>query len=394
MLKTIMLLQENIAAAPAVSITTLAVPLTAYWPVMIFFLVAIVFPVLPIVLGRFLRPSSTVKKRCGRMSVASIRDRSSRPLYSALLHRRDALSDLRCRDHLPVALGDYFHGRRLLVHEVCAVGDVCFHWHPCSRLLLRLAQRRPGVGLSTNCRLPIAVLAKFEFGSFRVKSCAVRDKSAIRQSAIGNYSMAEHEEGFVLTTVDSIMNSVRRTVGAKAMDMTAPVVNWARKSALWPMTFGLACCAIEMIATGAGRFDIDRFGAGVFRPSPRQSDLIIIAGTVTLKMGPVVRRVYEQMPEPKWAIAMGACASTGGPFDSYSTMQGVDRCIPVDVYIPGCPPRPEALLYGLMRLQDIIMREAPSAYIFESDGAVHRQRSLEGDEELQQTSSGNAVAAR
>jgi NADH-quinone oxidoreductase subunit B len=134
--------------------------------------------------------------------------------------------------------------------------------------------------------------------------------------------MAEHEEGFVLTTVDSIMNSIRRGVAAKGMDLAAPVVNWARKSALWPMTFGLACCAIEMIATGAGRFDIDRFGAGVFRPSPRQSDLIIIAGTVTLKMGPVVRRVYDQMPEPKWAIAMGACASTGGPFDSYSTMQG------------------------------------------------------------------------
>jgi NADH-quinone oxidoreductase subunit B len=158
-------------------------------------------------------------------------------------------------------------------------------------------------------------------------------------------------------------------------------VNWARKSALWPMTFGLACCAIEMIATGAGRFDIDRFGAGVFRPSPRQSDLIIVAGTVTLKMGPVVRRVYDQMPEPKWVIAMGACASTGGPFDSYSTMQGVDRTIPVDVYIPGCPPRPEALLYGLMRLQDIIMKEAPSAYIFDSDGTVHRQRQLEGDGE-------------
>ncbi|HEY2974573.1 MAG TPA: NADH-quinone oxidoreductase subunit B family protein [Pyrinomonadaceae bacterium] len=188
--------------------------------------------------------------------------------------------------------------------------------------------------------------------------------------------MAEHDQGFVLTRFDSLMNSVRRTVGAKAMDIGAPVVNWARASALWPMTFGLACCAIEMIATGAGRFDIDRFGAGVFRPSPRQSDLIIIAGTVTLKMGPVVRRVYEQMPEPKWAIAMGACASTGGPFDSYSTMQGVDRCIPVDVYIPGCPPRPEALLYGLMRLQDIIMREAPSAYIFESDGTVHRQQEL------------------
>src|SRR4029078_712191 len=205
--------------------------------------------------------------------------------------------------------------------------------------------------------------------------------------------MAKHEEGFVLTTVDSIMNSIRRTVGAKTVDIAEPVVNWARKSALWRMSFGLRCCdmhmisrrgggAIERIATGAGRFYIDRFGAGVFRPSPRQSDLIIIAGTVTLKMGPVVRRVYDQMPEPKWAIAMGACASTGGPFDSYSTMQGVDRCIPVDVYIPGCPPRPEALLYGLMRLQDIIMREAPSAYIFDSDGAVHRKRQFEGEEVL------------
>ena len=194
--------------------------------------------------------------------------------------------------------------------------------------------------------------------------------------------MAEHDEGVVLTTVDSITNFVRQKMAAPVLDSKLMQfgVNWARKSAIWPMTFGLACCAIEMMATGASRFDIDRFGAGVFRPSPRQSDLIIIAGTVTLKMGPVVRRVFDQMPEPKWAIAMGACASTGGPFDSYSTMQGVDRTIPVDVYIPGCPPRPEALLYGLMRLQDIIMREAPSAYIFESDGTVHRRRSFDTDD--------------
>jgi NADH-quinone oxidoreductase subunit B len=168
--------------------------------------------------------------------------------------------------------------------------------------------------------------------------------------------MAEHEEGFVITTVDSIMNSLRRSVGAKTVDIAAPVVNWARKSALWPMTFGLACCAIEMIAAGAGRFDIDRFGAGVFRPSPRQSDLIIIAGTVTLKMGPVVRRVYDQMPEPKWAIAMGACATCGGPYRTYAVTQGVDRVIPVDVYVPGCPPRPEALLWGLLHLQRKIDR--------------------------------------
>lgn len=228
-----------------------------------------------------------------------------------------------------------------------------------------------GLGIS-NFELRIANFQKQTAFSIR------NSKSEFRNS-----KMAEHNEGFVLTTVDSITNFVRRSIAAKAMDIGAPVVNWARKSALWPMTFGLACCAIEMIATGAGRFDIDRFGAGVFRPSPRQSDLIIIAGTVTLKMGPVIRRIYDQMPEPKWVIAMGACASTGGPFDSYSTMQGVDRTIPVDVYIPGCPPRPEALLYGLMRLQDIIMREAPSAYIFESDGTVRRQRSFENAEPQQ-----------
>src|SRR5213592_1459383 len=208
--------------------------------------------------------------------------------------------------------------------------------------------------------------------------------------------MAEHDEGFVLTTVDSITNFLRQKVAARMID-SKPVrglVNWGRKSALWPMTFGLACCAIEMIATGAGRFDIDRFGAGVFRPSPRQSDLLIIAGTVTLKMGPVVRRVYDQMPEPKWVMAMGACASTGGPFDTYSTMQGVDRVVPVDVYIPGCPPRPEALLYGLMRLQDIIVREAPSAYIFESDGTVRRQRSFDDEQyQLSQENSANESVA-
>jgi NADH-quinone oxidoreductase subunit B len=132
------------------------------------------------------------------------------------------------------------------------------------------------------------------------------------------------------------------------------VFNWARKSSIWPLTFGLACCAIEMIASSAARFDIARFGAEVFRPSPRQSDLMIVAGTVSLKMAPVLKRIYDQMPDPKWVIAMGACASVGGPFNTYAVLQGVDKIVPVDVYVTGCPPRPENLFYGLLKLQDKI----------------------------------------
>ena len=174
---------------------------------------------------------------------------------------------------------------------------------------------------------PFRMLEPAAPAAVRLESLAPGEAESIRE---------ELERGILFTTVESM-------------------VNWARSNAIWPLGFGLACCAMEMMAIAGPRFDVARFGAEVFRGSPRQADLMIVAGRVSIKMAPVVRQLYEQMSDPKWVIAMGACSSCGGVFNNYAILQGVDKVIPVDVYVPGCPPRPEALLHGIMKLQEKIL---------------------------------------
>lgn len=209
-----------------------------------------------------------------------------------------------------------------------------------SRRLAKVAGRRgficenDGVSGRNPMMASTSVRRRFKLGFFRSTP-----ESARNMSTTTEYSYDSKIEGEVIVT------------------KADAVINWIRRHSVWPMPMGLACCAIELMAAGGSRFDISRFGMEVMRFSPRQSDCMIVAGTVTYKMAEVVRRIYDQMAEPKWVVAMGACASSGGMYRSYATLQGVDRIVPVDVYISGCPPRPEALLDGMMKLQEKIKHE-------------------------------------
>src|ERR1700680_1586875 len=271
-------------------------------------------------------------------------------LLGELLCDRDAVHHLRRRIDLPVPMGHDRPGAEGPRHR--RDGDL--HRLPPRRAPVHLAQGSAAVGLNDELILPRGrssrlLLADADAGAIPLPRTGAAERTAV-------------QSGIVTTTFGK-------------------VIQWGRYSSLWPALFGLACCAIEMMSSTASRYDMSRFGAEVFRASPRQADLMIVAGRVSQKMAPVLRHIYDQMPEPKWVISMGACASSGGMFNNYAIVQRVDKVVPVDVYIPGCPPRPEGLIDAVMKLQKKIAGELPGSLLGQRGdrrGIAHERRTGSG----------------
>ncbi len=321
------------------------------------FLVAIGFAVSQLLVTQLIGPRKRTATKlmpyeCGKDPIGGARDRFSIKFYTVAVIF--LLFDIEVLFMMPFAVAFKSllvprHVERRGIWDDRVYRNTDLHRDAGHRVHLRLEKRHIRLGTAGTCRSP-----------GRSKSYGQRTPHSRTESCRVNTQVFGHrgDRTVHLNLVMGLENTLFESLPDVVTVKLDAVVNWARKSSLWPATFGLACCAIEMMNTVSARNDLSRFGAETFRASPRQADVMIVSGRVSRKMAPVLRRIYDQMPEPKWVISMGACATSGGVFDNYAIVQGVDKIVPVDIYVPGCPPRPEMLVHAIMMLQDKIMKES------------------------------------